>query len=118
MNLLSRTGVPVKNPGDGLSAREINAINNTVNDTVDVANVYLKDYCNANFELGNLERQISLYEAITAVPSDRRTYGMTVRFLNHNGLWVTYSFLGSNISDDWDNEDYWVTGQIIDGGEW
>lgn len=116
MELINKTGVPIKNPGDGLSAKEINAINITVNNTVDVANAYLKDYCNANTELGT-DRQLSLLEAISSIPPARRTKGMMVRFLNASGFWIEYSFIGSSISE-WDLEDNWAVGQTVDGGEW
>ena len=117
MDLINKTGVPVKKPGDGLSAKEINAINSTVNNTVDVANVYLKDYCNANSELG-VSRQLSINEAIGCVPEDRRTKGLLLRFLSsETESWVEYSYIGSDISG-WGNLDNWAPGQTIDGGEW
>jgi hypothetical protein len=116
MELIEKTGVPKKNPGDGLSAKEINAINTTVNNTVDVANVYLKDYCNANTELG-ISTELTLEEAISSVPEDRKSKGMVVRFLSTDGAWVQYSYIGSNVSN-WMDIDNWAPGTAIDGGEW
>lgn len=119
MNLIDKTGVPIKYPGDGLSAKEINALNITINSTVDAANVYLKDFCNANFELGDLNRQITLAEAVRAVPSDRRVFGQTIKFFSMIGSWVEYCFIGNTTGEnDWLNEDNWVSGKVMDGGEW
>ena len=119
MKLINKTGVPYKNPGDGLSAKEINAINSTVNNTVDVANVYLKDYCNANVELKSMTKQLTLEEATAAVPVDRRTKGMILRYLNIYGIWTESSFVGPSVSEeDWKNGNNWAIGTSIDGGEW
>ena len=117
MNLVNKTGVPVKQPGDGLTAQEINAINSTVNSTVDVANSYLKNECNANEELGNMTQFLTLSEAIAIVPADRRTLGMTVRFWTSPGNWTEYSFIGDSV-DNWNSASNWSMGTLIDGGEW
>ena len=57
MDLLDRTDVSNKNPGDSLTSADINSINNTVNAAVSYINENLKDFCNANAEINNYERR-------------------------------------------------------------
>ena len=44
MDLLDRTDVSNKNPGDSLTSADINSINNTVNAAVSYINENLKDF--------------------------------------------------------------------------
>ena len=116
--LLSETGVDKKGPGDGLKADDINSINSTVNREVGVINDLLCTMCNINQELGDYSRRLSLSVAISLVPEDRRTPGMSVRFLNSNSRFVEYIYCGEDI-EEWSNTEYWKPFiSKIDGGEW
>ena len=44
--LLNETGVPIKNPGDGLSHKDINSINIAVNNVIEAENFDLINFCN------------------------------------------------------------------------
>jgi hypothetical protein len=119
MDTINKTGVPPKNPGDGLSAKEINAINDTVNRCVDASNSYLTDYCNINEERGNMTEEFPLYSAVKYVPLSRRKLGLVIRFFSTLGCWAEYVYVGLDTTDDnWNNEDNWSSGNLIDGGEW
>ncbi len=119
MELINKTGVPQKNPGDGLSAKEINAINNTVNKCVDAANSYLTDYCNINEEQNDYITQYTIYQAANLVPESRRKLGMAMRFLSVYGVWSEMVYVGDDLAvEHWTDENNWSSGNIFDGGEW
>lgn len=121
MNILDYTGVSTKYTGDGLSSSEVNAINSTANSLVDVANEFLKSFCNANSELNNMTRTLSLSEAAAAVPTARRQYGMKLRFLGTSGIWLEYIYNGTDLEDSsWTTNSNWgaPVDTVIDGGEW
>lgn len=120
MNILEQTGVKIKYPGDSLTSSDINAINSTTNALVGVGNEFLQDFCNVNSELNNMTRKLSLVEAATAVPVGRRRYGMKIRFLGSEGIWIEYIYNGTNLEvSSWTNENNWSTPlKVIDGGEW
>lgn len=120
MNILDKTGVKIKVPGDSLTSSEVNAINSTTNALVDVGNEFLQDFCNANSELNNMTQKLSLTEAINAVPVKRRRYGLKVRFYGTSENWLEYIYCGTNLENSsWSNESNWKTPyDVIDGGEW
>lgn len=116
--LLNETGVALKGVGDGLKANDINAINNTVNKEVAVINDILCTICNVNKELGDYSRQFTLPIAIALVPEERRTPGMSVRFLNMQGRFVEYIYCGED-AENWMITDNWKPFvSRVDGGEW
>lgn len=121
MNLVKETGVPIKGIGSLLSSKEVNDINNTVNEEVAVGNAFLKTECNINAEIGNYVRQYSLKDAILLVPQDRRTPGMKIKFRNSKNTFSEYIYCGDGVSEEeWKNTDSWINGaaSTIDGGEW
>lgn len=122
MDLLNKTGVPIKYSGDGLSHKDINDINTTTNSCVDGVNYCIKDYCNINVEINDPDKTMTLKEAITLVPLSRRNFGMKVRFLDiENGLsYSEYVYSGTVLGDeDWNNLNNWGSViNFIDGGEW
>lgn len=120
MDLLDRTDVSNKNPGDSLTSADINSINNTVNAAVSYINENLKDFCNANAEINNYERKLTLSGAIRLVPEARRRSGLKIRFLGSEGAYSEYIYKGPDADEsNWTNEDNWKSPyNIIDGGEW
>lgn len=120
MKTIDKTGVPQKNPGDGLSHKDINAINTTVNDAVDAVNMYLRNDCNINTECGDPGRQFTLSAAIEYVPSSRRAPGLKVKYLSTDGMYVEFIYNHTSTDDEyWKNTDYWRPSiNIIDGGVW
>lgn len=120
MEILNKTGVPVKYSGDGLSHKDVNAINSTVNSCVDGANYLLKNFCNINMECNDFNRVFSLSQAIEFVPENRRSPGMKIRFLDEEGLYSEYTFTSpATSSDSWGNLKNWSRSLgVIDGGEW
>ena len=122
-NLLNKSGVPVKNPGDGLSHRDINNINSTVNSAIDVINLDLQDYCNLNQEVNNYSRIFTLSEAISLVPRSRRKQGLKIKYLASENPKsyheYIFSFIGNFTDSDWENTNNWsLPFTEIDGGEW
>lgn len=120
MELLDITNVGVKYPGDSLTSSDINSINSTVNAAVGYINENLKDFCNANAELNNFERKLSLLDAVKLVPESRRRSGLKIRFLGSEGQYLEYLYKGSNTeSSNWLNESNWKSPyDVVDGGEW
>lgn len=120
MNVLEETGVGIKSPGDPLTSSDINAINSTTNALVDVGNEFLRSFCNANSEINDMTKKLSLVDAVSAVPTKRRRYGMKIRFLGASGIWLEYIYSGDNLEDSsWTLESNWnTTFDVIDGGEW
>ena len=62
MELLNKTGVPVKSSGDGLSHKDVNNINSAINNTVDVVNLDLINYCNINQEIKNYSKTFNFLQ--------------------------------------------------------
>ena len=120
MNVLEETGVKIKYPGDALTSSDINAINSTTNALVGVGNEFLQDFCNANAEINDMTKKLSLADAVKSVPTGRRRHGMKIRFLGASGLWLEYIYNGTNLeSSSWENENNWKSPlNVIDGGEW
>lgn len=121
MNILTKTGVPIKTSGDGLSHQDINNINTTVNSNVDATNYLLKNFCNINDEVNDYSQTFTLSEAIEKVPENRKKLGIKIRFLNVSNTYVEYIYSGNDISsENWSNEENWspVTFKVLDGGEW
>lgn len=118
MNIVEETGIGVKGVGSLLSSKEVNQINQTLNQEVAVGNSYLRNYCNVNAEIENYNRQFNLASALEIVPPQRRTPGMTIKFRNYNNFFSEYTFSGEDISE-WSNTDLWKNEvATVDGGEW
>jgi hypothetical protein len=120
MDILTKTGVPTKYRGDGLSSSDINKINGTVNLEVDVANLFLRSIYDANLENGTTQ-PYTLQEVILQVPDSRKRLGMRVRFFSIEGEYVELVYMGEDLENiNWRNPDNWKSGKtinIIDGGE-
>lgn len=120
MDLLNKTGVPVKNPGDGLSHKDVNNINSAVNNAVSAINLDLKNYCNINQEINNFSKRFSFSEAVDLVPISRRSLGLRLRYLGLDDKYKEFIYNLSDISpDSWSKEENWILPfDKIDGGEW
>lgn len=120
MDLLDITDVGIKYPGDSLTSADINSINSTVNAAVGYINENLKDFCNANAEINNFERKLSLLDAIGLVPEARRRGGLKIRFLGSENQYLEFIYKGHDVeSANWFNESNWKSPyDVVDGGEW
>lgn len=121
MELLNRTILPKKERGDGLTAAEINSMNDTINLLVSYVNKYLNKFCDINIEIDDNTKTFTLEAAIKAVPTNRRSLGMTIRFLkDEDNLYHNFVYLGKSLSEEsWlDVENWFLDEYIIDGGEW
>ena len=134
MELLDKTIIRTKVPGDTLTSKEINSINTAVNNLVSYTNAMISKYCDINLEYGNSKKQFSLGTAVSVVPAGRRTIGMKIRFFNFDNNYSEYSFIGSATDEDsWKSEKNWINESkssssedvevntnitVIDGGEW
>ena len=121
-NLLNETGVLNKTPGDGLSHKDINSINNTVNEVVEASNNDLLNSCNVNLETGEFDKVFSFLEAISSIPQSRRKPGIVVKYLSVGNRYeeLVFNYYGDSVSEsDWLNEENWsLPFKEIDGGEW
>lgn len=118
-NLLNETTIPNKSKGDGLSAKEVNEINSTLNKEVKVGNTMMMTIFNVNLEIEDFTRNMSLKTAISYVPHERRCPGISVKFLNTDGVYAEYVFSGEDPETQWNNTDLWSPLVVrIDGGEW
>ena len=119
MDIISQTGVPTKNKGDGLSSSDINRINNTTNLSAEASNLFLKSVFDVNLEMGT-ERTYTIEEAASLVPYGRRRIGIKVRFYSSGGFYDEQTYVGDTLeSNEWLNRNNWSHGgTIIDGGEW
>lgn len=119
-NYLNQTGVPKKGPGDGLSHKDVNAINSTLNKAVDAINrLVISDECNVNLESGNVDQNfVDLMDAIDLVPQGRRKPGIKVIYRDPVGNWVERIWKGG----DWTDYNNWSSPVDdiveIDGGTW
>ena len=120
MNILAKTGIPVKQKGDGIKVEEFNTLNSTVNSLVDAVNYLLKSFCNVNSEVNDWTREFTLQEAIGLVPESRRQPGIRVMFLSEDGIYLEYVYNYQYTSSDyWNNLDNWsIAINQIDGGTW
>lgn len=124
MDLLNKTGVPIKYSGDGLKHTELNSINSTTNSCVDGSNYFLKSFCNVNTECNDYGRVFTLEQAIKQVPESRRSPGLKIRFLSEYDMYVEYTYSYVDVtSENWLDVNNWSCntvgpGNIIDGGEW
>lgn len=140
MELIKAVNISTKEPGQDLTSREINSMVSTVNNLVDVTNIYLKKYCDINVEYGNTKKQFNLTTAVTLVPLSRRSIGMKIKFFDLDEKYSEYYFTGMNTEEStWNNVNNWSRvavddilapdpeekedipvggGIIIDGGEW
>lgn len=122
MDLLNKTGVGNKNPGDSLTSKDINSINTTINNCVDAVNYILKQYCNVNLEVNDPERYFTLSEAAMLVPKSRRFVGMKLIFLESTSKSMQeFLYIGKDTSDgNWNSSDNWKQTiiNLIDGGVW
>ena len=116
MDIISKTGIPTKNNGDGLSSSDFNKINSAVNQNVEANNLYLKSVFDANLEKGT-DRYYTLEEAAQLVPVNRRRIGFRVRFLSASGAYDEQIFMGDSL-EEWNDPHKWGHGGgVIDGGE-
>lgn len=134
MELLEKTTVESKKPGDTISAKDINSMNETINRSVAYINTLLKKVCDINLEFGSSKRQFSLGTAVSIVPVNRRAFGMKIKFLNFEGTYSEYYYVGTSLDEtSWNSEKNWAQSNInltkieeeedqvvtvIDGGEW
>ena len=120
MELLSKTTVSTKAQGDGLTAKDVNSINDVLNNLVDVANMYLKKYCDINLESNNNAAEYEFEEAVLLVPESRRSTGMKIKFRGVDGIFYEYVYTSESLTEtSWKNKDNWnPVMTIIDGGEW
>ena len=106
MDIISKTGIPTKNKGDGLSSSDVNKINSAVNQSVEANNLYLKSIFDANLEMGT-DRYYTLEEVLPLVPQNRRRLGFKVRFLSSTGFFDEQTFIGDSL-EDWDDPNNWA----------
>ena len=122
MELLKDTGVPMKKPGDGLSHKDINDINLTVNNAIEAINKDIQNYCNINDEVRLSDKLFSFSEAVVLVPKSRRINGMVIKYLGKNGRHTELVFNAPTTiftDEDWINFDNWsYPFSEIDGGTW
>ena len=120
MDLLNKTGVPLKSSGDGLSHKDINNINSAVNNSIDVINLDLKNYCNINQEMRNYSKTYTFSEAVKLVPKSRRSSGLRLRYLDLDNSYKEFIFSCPEVTEEnWIEEDNWkLPFDVIDGGEW
>jgi hypothetical protein len=120
MELLSKTSVKTKSQGDGLTSKDVNSINDTLNNLIDVVNAYLKKYCDVNIECGSSTKTFTFENAALAVPESRRNIGLKLRFRGIDNKFYEYVFSGTNIEgEEWTKEENWLPIMtIVDGGEW
>ena len=117
MDIIQKTGVPIKNKGDGLSSSDVNKINGTVNLNVEANNLYLRSIFDVNLELGT-DQSYTLAEAIGLVPIGRRELGFKIRYINYSNFYEEKNFMGNDIND-WNDLNKWGRNDfIIDGGEY
>lgn len=122
MDLLNGTDVPMKKPGDGLSHKDINNINITVNNVVDVVNKDIQNYCNINDEVNLPNQRFTFLDAVIKVPSSRRKNGTVIKYLDINNRHQELVFNSTSKSiteEDWVNSNNWsYPFSVIDGGIW
>lgn len=120
MDLLNKTGVPIKNLGEELDFQEINNMNSSINNTVNVVNSNLMDYCNVNQEVKDYTRTFELSEAVKLVPKNRRSPGFKLKYLSSDNSYKEYIYCNTVVTDsDWEQKDNWkLSFNGIDGGEW
>ena len=92
MNLVDKTGISFES-GQGISARQLNTMNNAINALVDRVNFLLLGLYDINREIEDYERVFNLGEAIAIVMQNRRALGMKIRFKTESGLYAEYSYI-------------------------
>jgi hypothetical protein len=133
MDLIPKTTVTHKNPGDIVTAADINSMNDTINTLVAVVNGFLRKWGDANLEAGVSKREFTLPEAALQIPLARRSVGMKLKFWNAGKVYAEYYYKGVTLDDNsWSNPDNWFASNlgaaindedgnvnnIVDGGEW
>lgn len=133
MDLIPKTTVTPKQPGDIVTAADINSMNDTINLLVAVVNGFLRKWGDANLESGSSKRVFTLPEAALQIPLARRSVGTKLKFYVGEGAYAEYFFNGTSIDDSsWSNPDNWFASNlgavenseeegynhIIDGGVW
>lgn len=105
---MEKTGLSFSS-GGGLTASDLNTMNDKINEIVDFLNLYLSP----EFVISG--NSMSLESAIQEVPADMRKEGLRLRFKD-SGVWFEYLWLGGEYED----LSTWKTteGNVIDGGEW
>lgn len=133
MDLIPKTTVTHKNPGDIVTAADINSMNDTINTLVAVVNGFLRKWGDANLEAGVSKREFTLPDAALQIPLARRSVGMKLKFWNAGHVYAEYYYKGVTLDDNsWSNPDNWFASNlgaaindedgnvnnIVDGGEW
>ena len=125
MTILTKTDFEFK-PGKGISASQLQEMNQRINLLVDAVNYLLLGVFDVNREFNAPDATYTLEEAIALVSEQRRAQGMKIRFRkndndneNLNDIFVEYSYVGSSLeSTEFNNPDNWTSGiDYIDGGE-
>ena len=125
MNILTKTSFRFE-AGKGISASQLEEMNQRINLLVDAVNYLLFGVFDVNREFNAFDATYTLEEALALVSEQRRALGMKIRFRkqdndneNLNDLFVEYSYLGSSLeTSEFLNPDNWTSGvDYIDGGE-
>lgn len=110
-------------PGQKLTVRELNEMNNKINELVDFINNNISELRDNFYSLGTLE-SYSQDEAIKKIPEDRRSLGLTLKYLDkYNKKIMSYTYLGKTCeTGNWTNLDNWQLDNenfdVLDGGAW
>ena len=113
MDLIPKTTVTPKQPGDIVTAADINSMNDTINLLVAVVNGFLRKWGDANLETGSSKRIFTLPEAALPIPLARRSVGSKLKFYVGEGAYAEYFFIGNTIDDSsWSNPDNWFASNL------
>lgn len=133
MDLIPKTTVTPKQPGDIITAADINSMNETINTLVAVVNGFLRKWGDANLESGSSKREFTLAEAALQIPIARRSVGMKLKFYTAAQGYAEFYYKGTSIDDNsWTNIENWFPSNlgsvesddgsninnVVDGGEW
>lgn len=120
---LLQTGVTFES-GKGLKSTDLNAVNNKVNELVNIVNNMDRKEINYNAEEGEYSVAYHLEDILDTIPESRRKPGVVIRFIEQVNAskvqWSSY-YWDAKSPDKWNNLEYWrpyTEDEIIDGGEW
>ena len=120
--LIEKTNLNFR-PGQKLTVQELNEMNNKINELVDFINNNISELRDNFYSLGTLE-SYSQDEAIKKIPEDRRSLGLTLKYLDkYNKKIMSYTYLGKTCeTENWTNLDNWQLDNenfdVLDGGAW
>ena len=120
--LIEKTNLNFR-PGKKLTVQELNEMNNKINELVDFINNNISELRDNFYSLGTLE-SYSQDEAIKKIPEDRRSLGLTLKYLDkYNKKIMSYTYLGKTCeTKNWTNLDNWQLDNenfdVLDGGAW